>query len=53
MENICTKDLNAAIKGAGETAMDIAHRLYMVRFKNHVTTKIPDPVAVRKTVDFS
>ncbi|MCX5809759.1 MAG: selenium-dependent molybdenum cofactor biosynthesis protein YqeB [Proteobacteria bacterium] len=41
------------IKGAGEMATGIAHRLFMANFKTIVMTEIPKPISVRRTVAFS
>lgn len=47
------KNLRIVIKGAGEMASGIAHRLYMANIKNILLTEIPEPVTVRRTVAFS
>ena len=41
------------VKGAGEMATGIAHRLYMANFKNILMTEIGQPLTVRRTVAFS
>jgi len=41
------------IKGAGEMATGIAHRLFMANMKNIVMTEIEKPLTVRRTVAFS
>ncbi|MCX8022152.1 MAG: selenium-dependent molybdenum cofactor biosynthesis protein YqeB [Syntrophorhabdaceae bacterium] len=46
-------DLKVVIKGAGEMATGIAHRLYMAGIKKIVMTEIPEPLTVRRTVAFS
>jgi xanthine dehydrogenase accessory factor len=46
-------ELIVVIKGAGEMATGIAHRLYMAHIKNIVMTEIPEPISVRRTVAFS
>lgn len=46
-------NLVVVIKGAGEMATGIAHRLYMSRIKHIVMTEMPEPVTVRRTVAFS
>jgi len=50
------KSLNkliVVIKGAGEMATGIAHRLYMSHIRLIVMTEIPEPISVRRTVAFS
>lgn len=50
------KSLNqliVVIKGAGEMATGIAHRLYESNIRNIVMTEIPEPISVRRTVAFS
>lgn len=46
-------NLKVVIKGAGEMATGIAHRLFMANIKQIVMTEIPEPVTVRRTVAFS
>lgn len=46
-------DLRIVIKGAGEMATGIAHRLFMANIKQIVMTEVPEPVTVRRTVAFS
>lgn len=46
-------DLIVVIKGAGEMATGIAHRLYESNITNIVMTEIPEPISVRRTVAFS
>jgi xanthine dehydrogenase accessory factor len=41
------------VKGAGEMATGIAHRLYVSNIRNIVMTEIPEPLTVRRTVAFS
>ena len=41
------------MKGAGDVATGIAHRLYMAGFTRLVMTEIPEPLSVRRTVSFS
>lgn len=53
MEHPCKKGFKVVIKGAGEMATGIAHRLFMAHFKNLVMTEIPNPITVRRTVAFS
>ena len=45
--------LSIVIKGAGEMATGIAHRLYMANLKNIIMTEIERPLTVRRTVAFS
>ncbi len=47
------KDLTVVIKGAGEMATGIAHRLFMSNIARIVMTEIPLPIAVRRKVAFS
>ena len=47
------KGLRIVIKGAGEMASGIAHRLYMANITNLLLTEIPEPITVRRTVAFS
>ncbi len=47
------KDLKIAIRGAGEMASGIAHRLYLTGIRKIVMTEIPEPISVRRTVSFS
>jgi xanthine dehydrogenase accessory factor len=46
-------DLRIVIKGAGEMATGIAHRLFMANMKQIVMTETPEPITVRRTVAFS
>jgi xanthine dehydrogenase accessory factor len=46
-------ELIVVIKGAGEMATGIAHRLYMSHIRHIVMTEIPEPITVRRTVAFS
>ena len=46
-------ELIVVIKGAGEMATGIAHRLYMSHIRHIVMTEIPEPICVRRTVAFS
>ena len=46
-------ELIVVIKGAGEMATGIAHRLYMSHIRQIVMTEIPEPISVRRTVAFS
>lgn len=45
--------LSILIKGAGEMATGIAHRLYMANMRQIVMTEIERPLTVRRTVAFS
>jgi xanthine dehydrogenase accessory factor len=45
--------LRILIKGAGEMATGIAHRLYMANMRHIVMTEIDRPLTVRRTVAFS
>jgi len=45
--------LIVVIKGAGEMATGIAHRLYESNIRNIIMTEIPEPISVRRTVAFS
>jgi xanthine dehydrogenase accessory factor len=46
-------ELIVVIKGAGEMATGIAHRLYMSHIRHIVMTEIPEPISVRRTVALS
>jgi xanthine dehydrogenase accessory factor len=46
-------ELTVVIKGAGEMATGIAHRLYRANIRRIVMTEIPEPISVRRTVAFS
>jgi len=46
------KDLSVVIKGAGEMASGIAHRLYMANITRICMTEIERPLAVRRSVSF-
>jgi xanthine dehydrogenase accessory factor len=46
-------DLKVLVKGAGEMATGVAHRLYMANIRRVVMTEKPEPLAVRRTVAFS
>lgn len=47
------RDIKIVIKGAGEMASGIAHRLYMSNFKKILMTEIEKPISVRRFVAFS
>jgi len=51
--NMKNRDLKIVIKGAGEMATGIAHRLYMSNFKKILMTEIEKPISVRRFVAFS
>jgi xanthine dehydrogenase accessory factor len=45
-------ELSIVIKGAGEMASGVAHRLYMAGMRNILMTEIPEPLSVRRMVSF-
>jgi xanthine dehydrogenase accessory factor len=45
-------DLFIVIKGAGEMASGVAHRLYMAGMRHILMTEIPEPLSVRRMVSF-
>ena len=45
--------LIVVIKGSGEMATGVAHRLYMANIRRILMTDIPEPTSVRRTVAFS
>lgn len=47
------RDLIVVIKGAGEMATGIAHRLFKANIRNILMTEIPEPISVRRFVAFS
>lgn len=47
------KNVKVLIKGAGEMATGIAHRLYSANIRHIVMTEVARPVTVRRTVAFS
>ncbi len=47
------EELKVIIRGAGEMASGIAHRLYSAGFRKIVMTEIAQPLSVRRTVSFS
>jgi xanthine dehydrogenase accessory factor len=49
--NIC--NLKILIKGAGEMATGVAHRLHQANLRRIVMTEVPEPLTVRRTVAFS
>jgi xanthine dehydrogenase accessory factor len=51
-EQVCFNELKVVIKGAGEMASGVAHRLYMAGMKNILMTEIPEPLSVRRMVSF-
>jgi xanthine dehydrogenase accessory factor len=46
-------ELIVVIKGAGEMATGIAHRLFMANIRRILMTEMPQPLTVRRTVAFS
>ena len=50
---VAMKGLKIVIKGAGEMASGIAHRLYSAGFRKILMTEIAKPLAVRRAVSFS
>lgn len=46
-------DLRILIRGAGEMATGIAHRLYMSGMRKIIMTEIERPISIRRTVCFS
>jgi len=52
-EQVCLNELKIVIKGAGEMASGVAHRLYMAGMRNILMTEIPEPLSVRRMVSFS
>ena len=48
-----TKELKIVIRGAGEMASGVAHRLYEAGFRKILMTEIAKPLSVRRTVSFS
>jgi xanthine dehydrogenase accessory factor len=51
-ERVCLNELKIVIKGAGEMASGVAHRLYMAGMRNILMTEIPEPLSVRRMVSF-
>jgi len=51
-DHVHINELIIIIKGAGEMASGIAHRLYMAGMKNILMTEIPEPLSVRRMVSF-
>jgi xanthine dehydrogenase accessory factor len=47
------KRLSIVIRGAGEMASGVAHRLYSAGFRKMIMTEIAKPLAIRRTVSFS
>ncbi len=47
------REIKVIVKGAGEMASGIAHRLYMAGIKKILMTEIENPLSVRRTVSFS
>jgi xanthine dehydrogenase accessory factor len=46
-------DLRILIKGAGEMATGVGHRLFRANLRRILMTEIPEPLTVRRTVAFS
>ncbi|MCS7280967.1 MAG: selenium-dependent molybdenum cofactor biosynthesis protein YqeB [Desulfobacterota bacterium] len=46
------RELKVVIKGAGEMASGIAHRLFMAGIKKILMTELPNPLCIRRTVSF-
>ena len=44
--------LNIVMKGAGDVASGIAHRLFKANFTRILMTEIPEPLSVRRSVSF-
>ena len=53
IQNSKLKSIKVVIKGAGEMATGIAHRLFMANIKQILMTEISEPVTVRRMVAFS
>ena len=51
-EHVYLSELTIIIKGAGEMASGVAHRLYMAGMRNILMTEIPEPLSVRRIVSF-
>lgn len=49
----CLADLVVVIKGSGEMASGVAHRLFMANIRRILMTDIAEPICVRRTVAFS
>jgi xanthine dehydrogenase accessory factor len=52
IKRVYLNELTIVIKGAGEMASGIAHRLYMAGMKHILMTEIPEPLSVRRMVSF-
>ena len=52
-EVVDMKELKITIKGAGEMASGVAHRLYLAGFRKILMTETAKPLSVRRTVSFS
>ena len=46
------RGMTLVIKGAGDVASGVAHRLFMAHFTRILMTEIPEPLSVRRTVSF-
>lgn len=53
MEKSNLRDVNIVIKGAGDVASGIAHRLYAASLTRILMLEIAEPLCVRRTVSFS
>jgi xanthine dehydrogenase accessory factor len=51
-ERVRLNELKIVIKGAGEMASGLAHRLYMAGMRNILMIEIPEPLSVRRMVSF-
>ena len=51
-KQVCLNELRIVIKGAGEMASGVAHRLSMSGMRNILMTEIPEPLSVRRMVSF-
>ena len=52
IEQVNLNELKIIIKGAGEMASGVVHRLYMAGMRNILMTEIPEPLSVRRMVSF-
>jgi xanthine dehydrogenase accessory factor len=51
-ERVGLNELKIVIKGAGEMASGVAHRLYMAGMRNILMMEMPEPLSVRRMVSF-
>jgi xanthine dehydrogenase accessory factor len=49
---VCLNELKIVIKGGGDMASGVAHRLYKAGIKNILMLEKPEPLSVRRTVSF-